>query len=440
MQQHEDVTHLSSPNISDRGPIVRSFARGPCLIAGLILLAVILACSFVRPNPRSASEVSLNTRLPTLTPTTVSTSVALALATETVEPAPTIPLANPARPESNAAIAFGPVAPGAEPLLPGPTVASQPTGSSPAQTPSSTAVLVADRSVTAVDLAVPSSGEATPDTQASHVANSPTDPLTATPTRLPTVTPGARPETAQFFQVNKPGQFQEGVFITRQPTVTPTSTVTPTVPATEIPTPTGTPTETPSPTPLPDGWIFMGVRVSADQGDDSLRLHGDVINNTGTPQEMAYINGTFYDAQGQAIPDAVTADYWPIQTIPQGGRVPFELTVLDVQNVGNFDLTVEAWPGDEAPSQEFEFLDLNQSTGAANYCVSGKLRNPGGELQAYLVTGLILFDSQDNVVNFTDDYKDPPPNIVGDQTMEFNLCVDSLGQEISRYELRAWGL
>ena len=40
------------------------------------------------------------------------------------------------------------------------------------------------------------------------------------------------------------------------------------------------------------------------------------------------------------------------------------------------------------------------------YCVGGTLRNPGGELQVYLVVVVVLYDNQDRIVNFGD-YNEP---------------------------------
>lgn len=223
---------------------------------------------------------------------------------------------------------------------------------------------------------------------------------------------------------------------TQMPSPATTSTAT----ATEIPVPANTPTVIPTSTPTPEGWVFSGVRLDQSQGD--LLVYGDIINKTGGPQNLALISGTFYDAQGVPISNASTFDYWIIETIRHGGRAPFELTLFGSQGVANFDLHVEAEPGNETdiPREDFEFLDVNPSAEVGDYCVSGKLRNPGSALQFYLATAVVLYDNQDKVINFSDDYQDSPTDMVGDQAIDFNICVDSLGQEVARYELRAWGL
>jgi hypothetical protein len=218
------------------------------------------------------------------------------------------------------------------------------------------------------------------------------------------------------------------------PTDTPAASPTP-------PIPTATPAIAPMATPISEasGWSFSGVRVHTDQDENNLRVYGNFINATGTSQELLFITGTFYDAQGQVIADEEsTYDYWSVPVIPPGGRMPFELTVEGIQSAANFDLRVEAEPSNENPRQDFEFSDLYEDAAEGLYCVGGTLRNPGDRLQDYLLIVAILYDSQDRVINFNDRYADPE-YAAGDDPQDFEVCVDTLSQEVTRYELQAWG-
>ena len=222
-------------------------------------------------------------------------------------------------------------------------------------------------------------------------------------------------------------------------TQTPLPADTPTTTATFTPIPTDTPTPVPTATPLPEGWVFSGTNISGQHGDDQI-LYGDVINNTGVSQDLYFISGTFYDPAGQVIPNIYTVDYWPVETIPQGGRIPFELTILDTNSqIANFDLSVDAAPSEQTPAQTFEFLNV-QTNLSDDYCVSGQLRNPGPEMEIYLAIVVVLFDSDGNVINFNDHYNHSPNSLVGDQTLDFGVCVDPRGQTVGDYDLRAWGL
>lgn len=180
--------------------------------------------------------------------------------------------------------------------------------------------------------------------------------------------------------------------------------------------------------------------MSPDPYDNGLLLHGDVINNTGSGQDLVSITGIFFDTEGQVIGDANTAAYWPIATVPQGGRLPFELVIMGLQSVANFELKVKAEPSADTLHQEFEFLEVNSSTGAGDYCLVGKLHDLSGTLESYLIVVAVLYDDQEQVINYSDDYKPLPNGLMGGQTTDFEVCVDPLNQAVARYELQAWGL
>ncbi len=228
------------------------------------------------------------------------------------------------------------------------------------------------------------------------------------------------------------------------PTASPTETVptaTPTATATAAPTPTSTTTPTPTDTPLPAGWIFGNVRLSPDETGENIRLYGDVLNNTGAAQKLAYITGVFYGDSGQVIANEDSIlDYWPVDRVPAGGRVPFELTVSGIQSAADFDLNVIAEPSNRTPLQDFEVVELTPAVDHGLYCVAGRLRNPGDALESYLTVVTVLYDSQNNVINFSDYHKPVPRDIVGDRTLDLEICVDPLGQAVAHHELRAWGL
>jgi hypothetical protein len=211
---------------------------------------------------------------------------------------------------------------------------------------------------------------------------------------------------------------------------------TPIATATEAPTPTLPPTAT----PVPAGWQFSGVRLSPDPHDSGLLLHGDIINNTGAVQKLSAISGTFFDAQGQIVGDGNAAAYWPIASVPQGGRLPFELVVLGLEDAADFDLKVEAEPSAENLRQDFEFIEVNTLGSSGDYCLTGRLQNPGETLASYLIVVAILYDGQDQVINFSDDYRRLSEGLTSDQTVGFDVCVDPLNQAVTRYELQAWGL
>lgn len=223
--------------------------------------------------------------------------------------------------------------------------------------------------------------------------------------------------------------------------VTPTSTATAAETATLAPTPTETPTPEPTATRLPGGWVFADLRLGpASNGKDVLVL-GNLINNTGSPQTLDTIDGLFYDSQGQAIENLFYTFDYPVSEVPQDGHIPFQIEIQDRPNVTDAKLEVLAESGAAGPRQDFEFLEVNASSQGNEYCVTGKVRNPGGALSSYLVIAAVLYDDQNKVINYSyDDYGEAVANLAGEQTQDVNICVDSLQQEVARYELEAWGL
>jgi hypothetical protein len=252
------------------------------------------------------------------------------------------------------------------------------------------------------------------------------------------IAPGATPAPATN---DAPVQQPQAVAAapTQAPPPTETPTATATVPPTEVPP---TPTETPLPTatPLPQGWVFSGMRGYPAEALNGMVFYGNLINNTGGPQQLNEINTTLYDGQGQAIPYEKSIDQWPVRAVPAGGQVPFGVVIPNVQGVADFHFEVQSEPGGDIPREDFEFVDINPSAEGEQYCLNGRLRNPGGQLQAYLMVTAVLYDGEDQVINYNNAFKSAPKQVVGDDTLEVALCVKSRQQEVARYELRAWGI
>lgn len=209
-----------------------------------------------------------------------------------------------------------------------------------------------------------------------------------------------------------------------------------------VPTPTQSLPATPTSAPpaQTSGWSFMNVQVYPDEFLEGVVLYGEAINNTGSTQDLTIIRATLYDAQGQLVAGSDDViDYWPINIVPAGARLPFELLVPEVETVADFELNVEAQPGSQTPQQNFEILDLSQQQDEFGFCLAGQVRNLGNPLQEYLIVMAVLYDSQDHVIKFGEYYAPDPTLVLGDQLGEFDICIDSIQGEIARHEVRAWG-
>ncbi|MCB9107819.1 MAG: hypothetical protein H6633_26725 [Anaerolineales bacterium] len=187
------------------------------------------------------------------------------------------------------------------------------------------------------------------------------------------------------------------------------------------------------------GWSFAGIRWSPAPYQEGLVLYGDMVNNTGVAQELSLVSGTFYDGQGGIIADAAnTVDYWPIDIIPPGDQVPFELTISNIQSAADFNLNVTAQPSNQSPYHDFQFLDIKQWTEDESYCLAGNVDSPNSAVHDYLVIAAVLFDAQNNIVTFGDDFESGPALSSG-APVDFEICIDLTAQDVARYELRAWG-
>ncbi len=267
--------------------------------------------------------------------------------------------------------------------------------------------------------------------------------------RLPTLTPTTNPVSSTISLAptdvpTPPPSTIDVIASPINPAISPSSI--PTVAPAQVPA--GQPLPAPAeiadnPTaisPLPAaGWSFANVKFYPDETTNSVLLYGDIINNTGTTQELSNVTGTFYDAQGQAIAgeDNIFV-YWPVEIVPPEAQLPFELIIMDGVNVADYELQVEAQPNERTPHQNFQVTNLNQRSEDGIYCLTGQLHNQGVALQEFMFLVAVMYDAEDHIVTFGEYYE---TDVVNDnQLADFEICVEISQQPITRYELRAWGL
>jgi hypothetical protein len=65
------------------------------------------------------------------------------------------------------------------------------------------------------------------------------------------------------------------------------------------------------------------------------------------------------------------------------------------------------------------------------------VHNSGSPLAEYLVVAAVLYDSQNNLVNFSD-YGELGLE-TGSDNAPFEICVNLSNQQVARHELQAWG-
>jgi hypothetical protein len=293
-----------------------------------------------------------------------------------VDTAPTLPNANIAAPDPAIVLSN-----------PGPEVANEGAIASAPNPPNIASSLVAPAVVQSTESATPAPA---------------TTPLVATPSPTPFATPVAG---------------------------APTSTMTP-----AEPTPTATSTALPA-----NGLSFANVRTFQTIDGAGLLLYGDVINQSDSAQEIKLVTGQFLDGQGQVIADENrVSGYWPVEIVPPQDKVPFELYAEGIQTAADFKLRLDAQPSGSPPRRDFVVSAAYQENDEFGLCLGGTLQNSGGEIQDYLVIAAVLYDAENKMISFGDTFVSPAMATTG-QSEEFEICADSFGQNIGRYELQAWG-
>lgn len=347
-------------------------------LALVVLVLGSLACSLGGNKP--ANAVVIRKILPTFTPTGVAAppTVSAQLVDSSTETQPGVVMA-------------APTAGGHLPALP-PTPQATRLAAAPAQgTP------------------VTSAGAVQPTATATPLPASTTTPATSTPPAT-VATPGA--------------------------TAAPRLPSDPSNPLPTLPAPSN-----PEPTPKSEvaGWSFRGVQTWLEEGN--ALVIGELINNTGSPQQGVDVSGTFYDRADQVIRDEIeTLSHVPVDIVPVGAHIPFELVIESSQPIYRLDLLAKSIPASEPPRQDFQFSNVNLSPNETNlYCLEGQVQNPGANLVDYLVIMIVGYNDQGNVVNFGEYSPVAPEGVVGDQRSPFSMCLDPLEQQITRHELRAVG-
>ncbi|HRV94654.1 MAG TPA: hypothetical protein P5526_21020, partial [Anaerolineae bacterium] len=168
-------------------------------------------------------------------------------------------------------------------------------------------------------------------------------------------------------------------------------------------------------------------------------VYGEAINGAGGPQRILGLQGTYFDAGGQTITPEEISDYWPIETVLDGERMPFELTLVGPIAIDQVNLQVVTETSSESPRTDFELSNIKGMEHETDYCVTGRARNLGQPLNEYLMTVAVLYDDDDRVINWGIGYQPADNAPVGDETVIVSACAERFNNVVARYDLRAWG-
>ena len=287
-----------------------------------------------------------------------------------------------------------------------------------------------------------STTEASPPTVVSSTLAPPAaTPSLATPSLTPGGTLPASIPTAAPTQPTGASTTSNTATPTNTPPLTNTSTSTATSQnTTTTPASTSTFTLSPTATGLSSGWVFVSTRLHPDPSSNSVTVYGVVVNNTASTQRINVISGMFYNALGQVVVNpAQTSGYWPVDELPPGGQVPFELIASGISDPASYILNVQAQTSTATPRTDFEFTRQGESIGDGLYCAQAAFRNSGADLISYLSIALVLYNNQNNVINLSEAFEPDMADVTGGQTLDMEVCADPLGLTVDHYEWRGWG-
>jgi hypothetical protein len=188
-----------------------------------------------------------------------------------------------------------------------------------------------------------------------------------------------------------------------------------------------------APDPTTNDWAFSSINLIA--GEDSLKLVGELINGTGSAQKLNTVTASIFDGQGQEIadPSDIEGD-WPVDAIPAGGKMPFRLTINDIQSAADYELTVDSEVLTAAPGQVLELSNVTQRAEGELFCLAGQLQDFGDGSPVDLVVVSILYDNAGNVIDFGDQFF----NQITPAAESFKVCANAGGQQVARHSMWAW--
>ncbi len=162
------------------------------------------------------------------------------------------------------------------------------------------------------------------------------------------------------------------------------------------------------------------------------------MNNSGRTQTLLFIGGEFFDAAGTKIAgDDAISDYWLTENIPDGGRLPFELVVDDIQQTADFSLAAHAEPAPVVTHSDFQVNITEQYREPEYYCIDGTvvLNTPVSEYLEIIATG---YAADGSIISFNDDFFTSSDDL--GSSVEFSVCLDDTDpSSIDHHALQVWG-
>jgi hypothetical protein len=152
-----------------------------------------------------------------------------------------------------------------------------------------------------------------------------------------------------------------------------------------------------TPTPFPES-PGAPLEVLSHQGyeDDSwYTIIGEVKNNSDQPMESVKVIATLYDDQEQVVGTNFT--YTSLDTIPPGGKAPFELSTDEWHGTTHYKLQVQGNPG-ELADPVLEILSHQGYQDDSWYTIIGEIKNNSDKAMGSVKIVSTLYNESGQVV------------------------------------------
>jgi hypothetical protein len=173
----------------------------------------------------------------------------------------------------------------------------------------------------------------------------------------------------------------------------------------------------------------------------SLHVVGEVQNMGDKPVEFVRITATFYDANSTVI--ATDFTYSALDIIPQGVKSPFEIILLDenqVSKVHNYSLVVTDYEQtSDALDRTLLILSNSSYLSASNRLnIVGEVKNNGTVESTFTKVVVTCYDQNGKVVVSDFSYCDPDTISEGEKAPFHILVIDAnQSMKVASYELQA---
>jgi hypothetical protein len=158
-----------------------------------------------------------------------------------------------------------------------------------------------------------------------------------------------------------------------------------------------------TPTAIPEGASGPLIILShkSYQEGDYYTIIGEVQNTSNEPMEFVKIVATLYDGNGQVVNSNYS--YSILDSIPAGGKSPFEISTNDWQGTKSYKLQVQGEAGDTEtthltiPSHQ-SYIDGDY------YTIIGEVENTSDQPMEFVKVVATLYDDAGKVVGTTSTY------------------------------------